>query len=620
MEALLHDFHFIRPAWLLALLPLAWLLRRWWGLERTSRSWQAVCDPRLLPFLLQGTEQARPKWPYVLAALTGLLAVIALAGPSWERMERPVLRNEAAMVVLLDLSRSMDATDLKPTRLTRARLKLLDILKRRDEGLTALIAFAAQPYTVSPLTSDAETIAAQVPVLESGLMPSQGSRLDLAISSAMELLQRGNAPVGELLYIGDGVAEDDARIDAAIDKLRKAGYRLSVLGVGTPDGGPIGLGGGGFLKDVSGQIVIPRLDRDALMGLAQKGAGRFTTLAADDSDIDYLLSGGEELTRALDESDQMQNSDEWFDAGFLLVPLLLPAALLLFRRGVLWVVIPLLLIQQPQRADAWGWDELWQTPDQRGAAAFAAEDYPRAAAEFENPAWRAMSAYRQGDLAGAAKAWAQVDSAEGHYNRGTVLGLMGQYKEALEALDRALELNPDHREAQINKEMIEAKLKELAEQAQQQQPQDQQPGDEGEQQQSYQQQNGNGQQGQGDDSQQEQPQPGEQGDESGSDGQQSQANEAEQSDQQQADAAQPGEDEQQAEEEGAQQVQPDQPQEGDKSDKPEGDQALSEMDEAEQLRQQQLRAIPDDPGGLLRRKFQYLYQRFNSGADEAQPW
>ncbi|MBF0470945.1 MAG: VWA domain-containing protein, partial [Gammaproteobacteria bacterium] len=185
------SFHFLRPEWFLALIPLLLILLLSERRRRGEGQWQQVCDAALLPYILIRQKQGKASaLPRLWLLLMGLIAVTALAGPVWERTPQPLFRSQEALVVLFDLSRSMDATDLRPSRLERARLKLLDLLHQRQEGLTALITYAAQPFVVTPLTEDSATIEALVRSLSTDIMPAQGSRPDLAIAKGVELLQQ----------------------------------------------------------------------------------------------------------------------------------------------------------------------------------------------------------------------------------------------------------------------------------------------------------------------------------------------------------------------------------------------------------------------------------------------
>ena len=180
----LADFHFIRPFWLLALLPTLglwiWLRRR----KLSQGVWHTVCDAELLPYLLQDSHAKQSQGRLALGACLTFLAIVALAGPTWQRIPMPVFRNASAWVIVLDLSASMDAEDIKPNRLTLARYKIADILKQRKDGQTALIVYAGDAFTVTPLTDDTETIANQLSALNTDIMPEAGSNSAQALAKA----------------------------------------------------------------------------------------------------------------------------------------------------------------------------------------------------------------------------------------------------------------------------------------------------------------------------------------------------------------------------------------------------------------------------------------------------
>ncbi len=175
------EFHFIRPYWLLALIPAIAVLILLLRGKLNQGNWSQVCDAELLPFVLQDRVANQSRFSLFLAMFSSLLVIFALAGPTWEKIPAPVFRNQAALVIALDLSHSMDANDIKPSRLIRARYKINDILKQRKDGQTALLVYAGDAFTVTPLTDDNETIASQISALTTGIMPRQGSNALLAL-------------------------------------------------------------------------------------------------------------------------------------------------------------------------------------------------------------------------------------------------------------------------------------------------------------------------------------------------------------------------------------------------------------------------------------------------------
>ncbi len=592
------EFHFIRPLWLLALLPCAGLLLWYYLGKRHRGQWTGYVEPQLWPYVLAAFDQERRLRPLLLTALAAVLCVLALAGPTWQRMPQPVFRNQGALIIALDLSSSMNSQDIKPSRLQRARHKLLDILDRRREGQTALIVYAGAAFAVTPLTDDVNTIRAQVADLETRLMPAQGSRPDLAADKAIELFAQGGVQHGHLLLITDEIDADP--FEPARDRLLNAGHSLSILGVGTPQGAPIPLGNGGFLKDHNGAIVLARLNENELRRL-----GPYRHLALDDSDIDYLLPDFNPQLLADDSRQTGLQTDTWRDAGpWLLLPLL-AISVLAFRRGLLlWACLLFLPWAQPARA--FSWEDLWLNDNQQAKHAFETEQYETAQQLFDDPEWRAASAYRKGDYERAAESLAEAKTADALYNRGNALAQLGRAQEAIDSYNRALEQNPEHEDARYNRDLL---LQQQQSNPQQQQQQNGQSG----QNQSPQQ---NGQDSQSQDQ-------GEQSQAEDGDKQQQQSQEAD-SGQQQKQQAQAGKDKPRDKEQ--QQQNPAQPgQEPRQTEQGEAQAATEgEEDPQKQNREQWLRRVPDDPGGLLKKKFQYQYRKQQQDeqqpSEQEQPW
>lgn len=609
------EFHFLRPEWFIALLPMLFILWRLWHQQHQSRSWQSVCDPRLLPFLLVGTAGRQRRWPILITGLMGTLIITALAGPVWHKIEQPVFREQSSLVVVLDLSRSMDATDIKPSRLARARHKLIDILRQRKEGQTALIVYAGNAYTVSPLTDDSQTMLAMVKTLKTELMPQQGSQTSSAIQRAVALLKQAGATEGHILLVTDEVRPVQTK--PVLKHLTNTAYRLSILGVGTTQGAPVTLDNGGFLTNQSGEIVIAKLNSPELQKLASSGGGVYQTLRSDDRDIQHLLTTIAPARLNAERETTSMITDHWREEGPWLLFLVLPFAALAFRRGYLFLLLVLVLPGLPEPAYAVDWDHLWQRADQKAAQQLKAAPKEKRAKDnlpsadvFTDPAWKAAAQYRAGQYQQAVESLKHIDTADGWYNKGNALAKQGQYPEAIKAYDEALKRQANHDDAKYNRQQVEKILQ------QQSQKQD------GDQQQSDQQQSD---QQQSDNQQSENKQSGNQNQDSEkqADSQQnSQSDErkeasSQQQNQQQADTEQNQQQEESAEE---QTEQTQQAQQTDKQDDKQEDnqqaqqnidqQPLSqEEQEQRQAVEQWLRRIPDDPGGLLRRKFQYEYDR-----------
>ena len=582
-------FHFLRPQWFIALLPLAVLAWFLFFRKGAQSNWEAVVDEGLLPYILiRGAGKTR-RAAIILTVTGGLLAIVALAGPAWDKLPQPVFTSQDALVIALDLTRSMDANDVSPSRLERARYKISDILDQRLEGQTALLVYSGAAFTVTPLTDDGETIRSQLKALDTGIMPVTGNRTDKALTLARDLLKQGGMRRGHVLLITDDATPASAGDSVAL--LRNEGYRLSVLGVGTRHGAPVLLPDGGFLQDRDGEIVIPILDEGALRGLAGSGGGIYVRLTKDDRDARQLTGFFSGSQAAGAQAGAEITADVWREQGPWLVLCLLPLAALLFRRGYV-LALALFLFPLPEPVSALDWDDLWLRKDQQGQRAMDARDYAAAAELFDDPAWKAAAQHRAGDYQGALDSLEPLAGAESNYNRGNALARLGRYHEAIAAYDRTLAERPEHADAKFNKELLEKELERQQQQQQdgegQQPPQDQHQQDQGDQT------RGQEQQQAGQDQQNDQPRPPDTGERQ----EQADRNETPQPDtQEQAQRQQQPEQGEQARAEGIKQSMA-------RADDP-------RTAEEQQATEQWLRRIPDDPSGLLRRKFQYQYQQRN---------
>ena len=335
---ILNSLHFIRADWFYAFFPLLLFLFFSSNKVQSNRNWFAVIDKQLLPFVLTSESNKRRRYPLLLTFIAVSLCITALAGPVYKKLPQPVYREQSSLVVLLDLSQSMDATDIKTSRLSRAKLELLDILQTRKTGQTALIVYAADAFVVTPLTDDNATIANLVPSLETDMMPAQGSNLTNALAKTVSLFKQAGIVRGDILVITDGIRKTDAD---AIKETFAQGFRLSIFGIGTTEGAPVPLASG-FLQDSDGAIVIPKLQPGVLQKYALSGGGLYTGLHADDADTSKLTQIFQSTEITQDDLSDDLSADVWQEEGhWLLLPLLFFAALWA-RKG--WIVVLLVFI------------------------------------------------------------------------------------------------------------------------------------------------------------------------------------------------------------------------------------------------------------------------------------
>jgi Ca-activated chloride channel family protein len=608
------EFHFLRPLWLVALPLVAllpWLLGRWRG----SRSnWERSCDPALLQELLVAAGGPSHRAPLVILWLAGILGCLALAGPTWEQQPQPVYGRLHSRVILFDLSRSMGSGDLPPSRLERARFKLNDLVVGGGDREQALVVFGGDAFVVAPLTDDVDTLVNLIPALDTQTVPVQGSRVDRALALALELLERGQARDAEVILIADGLdpgyREDSLSLAA---ELASRGHRLQVLGVGTVAGRPVSLPGGGFLTDERGNIVVPGLDRSGLSALAARGGGRYEDMRSDNADVARLNQPRQDFGRGIRDAAHAGDRSLWIDRGvWLLIPILLLGSLA-FRRGWL-LLLPMVLLPLPQPAMALDWDDLWTRPDQRAAEALA-RDTPEAVPESAAVHWRAVAAYRQGEYEEAIRLGDGAQAAVDHYNLGNAQARSGDLASAAASYRQALELAPDMADARFNLELVEqAQEREQPQQDTSGEPQDNE-GDESQQGADSDAQNGQGEGG-------ESGEPFPQSEGSPDPGSSETAESAESAEPAEFGSEENGQDNTET----AETAGDDETGSDTENQSPdlaaEGGQGLESLSEREQQQAmaQWLRQVPDDPGGLLRRKFHYQYGRRDDPQRGGQAW
>lgn len=588
------EFHFLRAGWIL-LIPIAILLIFFFKRRMlTIGNWEKLIDKRLLPYVMSRSQLSDNQYKWWLISLISVLSIIALAGPTWERIEQPSFRTDQSLVIALDLSRSMNAQDITPNRLTRAKLKILDILERRQGAQVALIVYSANAFTVTPLTSDTDTIIALINSIDTSIMPSRGSYPALAIDKGLQLLNQASVSNGEIILVTDGGITSDSFSSA--QKLRDEGYRLSALGIGSMNGAPIPKETGGFITDNTGQITISRLEVDDLKDLVEIGGGSYTSITSNDQDIDTLLS---EVYSAVRESDDSITTDQWKEFGPWLLLIVVPFGSLLFRKG--WVFVFLLTIMPIDNSVyALDWNDLWKTRDQQAKEAMESGDYDKAIELFEDSEWLAAAHYKAGNYRQSANGYNNNSNIDHLYNHANSLAKIGQFEEAIENYEKVIAEEPNAEDALYNLNLLKDLLSEN--QSSEENNDDGQSSEEASTGEQSQQQNG-------DESEQSDNEgnskTGDSDDESDANPNQKLSNE---------------EDIEAIEKELERAAEENSNQEPQQEDNNESGLEGRMAQEQQQAMEQWLRRIPDDPGGLLRRKFRYQYQRQGIDQDGNQIW
>ncbi|MCG7648137.1 VWA domain-containing protein [Alteromonas sp. MmMcT2-5] len=663
----LNQFHFLRPEWFIALVPLMLLVLLIRKTTAKQSGWQSVIPSHLYQYMVIGKNEMGAKPPMWMLALVWIISVIALAGPTWERLPQPVYQLKMGHVIVIDMSLSMRATDMTPDRLTRAKYKAIDLVNAIGEGEMGLVAYAGDAFVISPLTEDAGNITTLIPSLSPEIMPVPGSDPLLGIESASELLTNAGYNSGMIYWITDGIElEQQQELQEYVASIP---FTVNALTVGTSEGAPIRQQSGELLKDFTGSIVIPKLNEGAVKGVVKTSGGRFESFTSNDADIDALAS-----VSLLDKSDSEENEeesnlqgDQWKEVGPYLLLILLPFAAFAFKRGLVFIVLVGLLspsmiknahalqraqpseiagtsqdIDAPESAkeranqpDSLSW---WQTPfmndDQEALNSYQRGKYKDAVNQFNDDTWKASSLYKSGDYEGALNAFKSIPGPESLYNQGNALAKLGKLEDAIKKYDQALREAPDFDDARTNKKIVEDLLKQ-----QQQQNQDQnqnENGDDGEQ--SDSQDNGQGS-SDNSDSPNSKQQSGDQNNQKGSNEQNGQQddNEGQQSDQSQAnDEQQSGGDNSQqpddSEMNSRNESSDSQQQNAEQEESDQGDSAQAQKDEQQAEQEAQamqgqeaeltdaekeelqrmeslMRRVPDDPAFLLKRKMQLEAQK-----------
>ncbi|WP_321284371.1 VWA domain-containing protein [uncultured Vibrio sp.] len=435
------QFHFIRPLWLLALIPMVFLIWLRWH-EESKPSWKDILPDHLREVLTIGEHGWRKQLPLKLLIVNVFIAILICAGPSWQREASPFGEDKASMLVVLDNSDSMLQKDLPPSRLERSKQKVRDLLASRQGGKTGLVVFAGTAHVAMPITQDSAVFDPFLAAIDPEIMPVKGKLAEQALPFIDQQLQ--GLPGASVLLVTDGV--NPVTISKYEEYFADKPYQLLILAAGNPD------------------IVSNNpMDLDSLQALANKANGRLVEVSVDNADI-------QQLNRYVERNMQLngESSMPWKDMGYAL---LFPIALIMliwFRKGwlVQWCLIAMvsgslamssevkaenvsLKSEEPQliqtlsafdKAVQWWWD-LWLTPDQQGQRLFNKQEYLDAAKHFSDPLRKGTAYYYASEFELAHSAFLQMqnDPSEevrdfGLYNAASALARQREYLAARDLL------------------------------------------------------------------------------------------------------------------------------------------------------------------------------------------
>ena len=467
----LEHFHFLRPAWALAAIPwlaITLVLRK---RQASYASFGDIIAPHLLAHLRLQRFDARWLNPRNFSDVITVLLLIVLMGPTWRQQPSPLSQDEAALVILLDVSSSMQQKDVQPSRLQRARQKISDLLAMRPDKQAALIVYAGTAHTVLPLTSDQDILNQYLAAIVPAIMPRAGKFPEYGLPLVDEVLRDSAAPATIALFT-DGLGSDSEAAFRAY--FETSPHQLLILGVGTE----------------RQQEGLAPLERRSLERLAGDTGGDYIDLTVDDRDV-------RQLNRRIDSHFVVieDSALPWLDSGY---PLVFPAMALFimwFRRGWTltwaWLLVPLLVAGNPapvqaaeeeggsvnsQSVDtrpARGWfADLWLTGDQQGRLLMQWGDYEAAAKRFEDPMWKGMAYYYAEDFMLAAEYFSRRDDDDALFNEANARAHARDYVRAVNRYDRLLARNPDYPGAARNRQRVQELIDEINRLSESQQPEE----------------------------------------------------------------------------------------------------------------------------------------------------
>ena len=475
-------FHFLRPWWLLLLLPIIGACFYALQQRKAMPDWGNLIAAHLLAALTVGNNSQRWFNPLNLGLFILSLSVLLMAGPTWQRQASPFVQDNAVLVVALDLSKSMDQTDIQPSRIERAKQKVADLLELRGSARTGLVVYSGTAHQVIPLTNDPEIIRQYLSAVDSNMMPKSGKFPEHVIPLVDQMLREAAAP-GTLLIIGDGVGPNT--VQEFSQYFAQAPYQLLVMGMGLTEIGQ-STESSGASNALFGGAHLPLQER-ALRRLASQSGGRYLASSFDKSDVRSINRLVDRHLELVDDSNR-----PWVDAGYYLLYPIAFFFLLWFRRG--WTLnwcIALFFVHalsessntyaneidakaqiEEQQAVApktsspspldsllnrvkHGFMDLWLSRDQQGRYYFEHGDYASAAQRFESPSWQAMAFYYAENFAAAAELFRQIDSPTGRFNLANALAQGQHYVNAVKIYSLVLEQQQDHSGALKNKKIVQ---------------------------------------------------------------------------------------------------------------------------------------------------------------------
>ncbi|MUI54429.1 VWA domain-containing protein [Aliivibrio fischeri] len=440
------NFTFLYPMWFLALIPLVALI----VIQRKNQHHGGLIAPHIAKQLGMIQKKNVHGFLYGLSVIW-FCVTTALAGPSFGYKETPSFQLSGARILVMDMSRSLYATDLKPNRLTQAKYKAKDLLPYWKEGMTGLVAYANSSYLVSPLTGDSKTLDNLITNLSPEIMPykGKGSNLSAAINQSIEMMKKSGHQQGDIVVLTDGVSSSQLeKVTALVDGTK---WRISLLGIGTTNGAPIELPNGQLLTDNTGKTVVAKLEPQPLQQIATETHGVAQLIQSDNSDIDAIVRLTKTPLEQVTKNSDTQVNSRANHGYWLLFPIVL-LSLFAFRKGMILALLLVLLPVDKSMANT------LLSNDYNAHQQYEQKEYQAASEQFQSKQWKGAAQYKAGDYKGAIESLTGLSDVQSQYNLANALAQNGQFEDAKAQYESLLQAHPDMKDAKTNLDIVNKAL------------------------------------------------------------------------------------------------------------------------------------------------------------------
>jgi Ca-activated chloride channel family protein len=444
-----NDFHFLRPVFLWLLIPAVIVLIVGLFGIREEVKWKNVIAPHLRNYIIKKGSENIKRRMQILSFIVIAIAILGIAGPTWDTVEIPGQTLETPVVVLLDMSQSMMAEDIQPNRLERAKFKITDLLDANPRARIALVGFSGTAHTIIPLTSDYQIIKSHLDGLSPQMMPFPGTNLEDALLMVDTITAVTKAPATIILFTDDF---DDNTFTLIQQFSQQHNSKFEIMPVNTLSGSDVpNPNGNGVFKDKSGENVHSSLNTEILGKINSLNNVDVHQLTLDNSDMELLAKN---ISSNLEFKEQDEKKeDDWKDRGLWLVIPFAVFLLMWFRKG--WVIYSLAIFMVLSSCSTdYRFADLWFTKDYQAQQLYNQGKFEEAAELYADPLHKGVAYFKSGNFGEAINYFSKDTTAEGAYNLGLAYLKNGDYAAAELAFGKAVEMDPEMESARKSKDAV----------------------------------------------------------------------------------------------------------------------------------------------------------------------